>query len=83
MTKEFNHFLEVVKHGIRSGELKLELENGSRNLTYLDCAIQWAIGKADEDLGMKLMTEEDIYKLIYVYCGEDVWDKAEDIVISW
>lgn len=81
MTKDFNHFLEVVKHGIRSGELKVE--NESHSLNYLDCAIQWAIGKGEEDLGMRLMTTEDVYKLIYVYCGEDVWDKADEIVISW
>ena len=81
MTREFEHFIEVIRHGVKGGELKLS--NKDNNLTLLDLAIQWAVGKAQEDLNMFMFTEEDIYGLIKAYCGEDVFDNPDKICISW
>ena len=81
MSKDFEHFIEVIRHGIKGGELKIQ--NKDNNLTLLDLAIQWAVGKAEEDLNMNYFTEDDICGLIKAYCGDEVFDDPDRVCISW
>lgn len=63
----FEEFCKIVRECIANGEIKINSE-----LTELDLAIQYAIGrKMEETRGKLVVSSEEIFDLIGEYCGED------------
>lgn len=63
----FEEFCKIVRECIANGEIKINAE-----LTELDLAIQYAIGrKMEETRGKLVVSSEEIFDLIGEYCGED------------
>ena len=68
----FTEFCENIRAGIARGEIKT-----STDLTDLDLAIQYAIGREQQARGggKIIVTAAEIYGLIGRYCGADIQQK--------